>query len=388
MNLVIFIGIFILTIPTLTLAEDAHDPAKIQQELQALEDEINKFRSLLNDTQTQRSKVEGTLEKNETDINEILNKINEIQKDLKKGKKEISYLQSQQNKLLDQRLDQQKSIAAQINASYKLGSQQYLKVVLNQEDPNELSRMLSYYDYFNKARTSQIKTYEATLTDLTKVEAQISQQNQKLMSATAQLDTQQTGLLVIQNSNKRVLASLNKEITKTGNAIEKRIEDREHLETLLERITVGIAKLSIPISADPFKNMRGNLLLPVSGNISHQFGSVRSAGKLKWDGIFIEAPEGESVHSIHYGQVVFSDWLRGFGLLLIINHGEGYMSLYGHNQVLYREAGDWIAEGELIAKVGNSGGQAKSGLYFEIRNGGKPTNPQLWCQTRAVSKAA
>jgi septal ring factor EnvC (AmiA/AmiB activator) len=393
MNLGKYIGIFLFSLSIACNAQEntesrSSGPAKIQAELQALEDEINKFRSMLNETRTQRSNVEGSLEANEKDINEILNKINKIQQDLKRGKEKVSLLQRQRKDLLDQKSDQQGYIAEQMRAAYKLGDQQYLKVVLNQEDPNELSRMLSYYEYINQARVNQIKAYELTLAELAKVAAQIKQQNQKLVSIHTQLDKQQAGLLVAQNNNKRVLVSLNKEIKDTGNAIEKRTEDRVHLEALLERITAGIANLSAPESSDPFQNMKGNLLLPVIGDITHKFGSDRSAGKLKWDGVFIEASEGDSVHSVHYGQVVFSDWLRGFGLLLIINHGEGYMSLYGHNQVLYNEAGDWVAGGELVAKVGNSGGQKKSGLYFEIRNEGKPTNPQLWCQTRTLSKAA
>lgn len=393
MNLGKFIGILLFSLTIASHAEEntestPSDPVKIQAELQALEDEINKFRSMLNETQTQRSNVEGTLENNEKDINEILNKINKIQQDLKSGKKKVSLLQRQKIELLDQKSNQQEYIAEQMRAAYKLGDQQYLKVVLNQEDPNELSRMLSYYEYINHARVNQIKAYELTLTELATIAVQMKQQNQKLNAINTQLDQQQAGLLVIQNNNKRVLVSLNKEIKDTGNAIEKRTEDREHLEALLERITAGIARLTAPENSDPFQNMKGNLLLPVIGNITHKFGSDRSAGKLKWDGVFIEAREGESVHSVHHGQVVFSDWLRGFGLLLIINHGEGYMSLYGHNQVLYNQAGDWVAEGEPVAKVGNSGGQTKSGLYFEIRNEGKPTNPLLWCQTRTLSNAA
>ena len=133
----------------------------------------------------------------------------------------------------------------------------------------------------------------------------------------------------------------------------------------------------------PFESMKGQLMLPVAGTISQSFGADRNIGKMRWRGIFIDAPEGEPVHAVHYGRVVFSDWLRGFGLLLIVNHGKGYMSLYGHNQTINREAGDWVLVGETIATVGNTGGQNKTGLYFEIRIDGTPADPQRWCQTRA-----
>ena len=143
-----------------------------------------------------------------------------------------------------------------------------------------------------------------------------------------------------------------------------------------------LANLDAPRSAQPFAGMQGKLLLPVEGRISHRFGNQRNQGTLRWHGIFIDAAEGESVYAVHYGRVVFSDWLRGFGLLMIVSHGEGYMSLYGHNQALFRETGDWVSAGEVIAAVGDSGGQDKTGLYFEIRIDGKPNNPQNWCVTR------
>ena len=145
--------------------------------------------------------------------------------------------------------------------------------------------------------------------------------------------------------------------------------------------------MPIPEDAEPFGAMQGKLYLPVTGRISHRFGNRRNQGKLRWDGVFIDADEGVPVHAVHYGRVVFSDWLRGFGLLVIINHGEGYMSLYGHNQALYRQTGEWVHAGEVIATVGDTGGQSRTGLYFEIRIAGEPSDPQKWCVARAQGAA-
>ena len=368
------------------ISEKNQDPVQLLQELNQLEAEIKKFNEMLEDTRDTHYELENALEANEKDISEILNKIQQIQSDLAVGEDKLSSLERQQKKLNIKKSEQQVLIARQIRASFELGNQQYLKVVLNQEDPNQLARLLKYYDYFNQARLEQIESFELILTRIEEVEAQTEIQNLALTDQRIRLHEQRSGLLVVQAQKQVVLAELILEIQRTGTAIEQRIADRKRLETLLVRIIAGSDNLPAPDSALPFANMRGNLLLPVAGRISHRFGSGRSHGKLTWDGIFIEADEGEPVQSIHYGRVVFSDWLRGFGLLLIINHGDGYMSLYAHNQVLYRETGEWVATGELIANVGNSGGQLDFGLYFEIRTAGKPSDPQLWCQARPASR--
>ncbi|MEO2174216.1 MAG: peptidoglycan DD-metalloendopeptidase family protein [bacterium] len=367
---------------------ESRDPTQLQRELDTLEAEIQKFRADLDSTRGQRSELEKALELNEKEIGEILNKIKKISDELKLGEDKLSSLQSEQKDLLILKKKQQVYIARQIRGSFELGNQQYLKVVLNQEDPNQLARMLTYYDYFNRARVQQIKSYEDTLVKLETVEVRITEWNSQLTKLSSRLEIQKSGLLTVQSRKKQVLKALNVEIAETGNIIEQRIADREHLGALLERITAGIVNLPSPEDTRPFTEMKGSLLLPVVGRVIQKFGSQRSEGKLTWDGVFIEANEGTPVRSIHYGRVVFSDWLRGFGLLLIINHGAGYMSLYGHNQVLYRETGDWVSAGELISHVGNSGGQLQSGLYFEIRSAGEPSNPQLWCKARPQNKAA
>ena len=371
-----------------TFAQESSDPDKLRKELDALEAEISKFREMLESTKSQRSELESSLELNEKEISEILNKINEIQQKLVDGEDKISSLILEQKELEGKKKIQQRHIGKQIRAAHKLGTQHYLKVVLNQEDPNQLARMMKYYDYFNRARTEQIDAYEVLLRELDDIELNIKEQNQVLDKRRTQLERQETSLISLQREKKKVLSALVQQINETGDLIEKRTLDREHLASLLERIIAGIVNLSAPEDAQPFADMRGNMLLPVNGDIRQRFGSGRNEGKLHWDGVFIEADEGEPVHSIHYGRVVFSDWLRGFGLLLIINHGEGYMSLYGHNQVLYRETGDWVAAGELIANVGNTGGQQRSGLYFEIRSAGIPSDPQLWCQARPLKTTA
>ena len=379
-NLII---VFLALLPVFSAqAEQAGSQMEIEARLKALEKEISEYKETLDNTQGQKSEIEATLERNEQGINKLINEIDTIEKELDNTNDKVSSLTAKQKELLTVKSEQQYDIEQQIRAAYKIGSQEYLKVLLNQEDPNEIARMLTYYDYFNQARSRQIESYNLTLLDLGRVTQQLAEETGVLESQRRALGEQQKNLANVQKEKQMTLKALISQISTAGSALLKLEQDRGSLEQLLGKLEENLGKLDAPRSAQPFAGMQGKLLLPVSGRISHRFGNQRNQGKLRWHGIFIDAAEGESVHAVHYGRVVFSDWLRGFGLLMIISHGEGYMSLYGHNQALFRKTGDWVSAGEIVAAVGDSGGQDKTGLYFEIRIDGKPNNPQNWCVTR------
>jgi murein hydrolase activator len=364
-------------------AQQEINQAELEKKLQALESEIGKFKEVLEKTHGEKSSLEDNLEYNEKNISDLLKKIQKIESDLTKGEDRIGRLSDEQKELHLAKSEQQQYIANQIQAAYKIGNQQYLKVLLNQEDPNQISRMLTYYDYFNRARADQVHAYSRTIKQLQNVANLIDLENKTLTDNRARLEVERADLIMAQREKRVVLVALKKEISNTGMEIDKLVTDRQQLEQLIQRIHTGVSNLPAPEDVVPFKSLKGQLLLPVAGRISHGYGNRRNAGKLRWSGVLINAAEGEPVYAVHYGRVVFSDWLRGFGLLLIINHGEGYMSLYGHNQVLYRETGDWVTAGETIAAVGDSGGQNNPGLYFEIRVAGKTADPQLWCLARS-----
>jgi len=381
----------IATAPGSSILAEASGPEPSQEELvkqlQALEAEINEFKESLEETRGEKSSLEDELEFNEKNINELLNKIQKMESEIDKGENKLSRLINEQQELQQSKSEQQEYIALQIRAAYKIGNQEYLKVLLNQEDPNQVSRMLNYYDHFNRARADQVNTYSRTIDQLQNVSLLIESENQQLEQGRNQLQREQSEVIEAQMVNRKLIQALGLQITAAGIEIKKRTRDREQLEALIKKIQEGILNLPTPADVVAFNSLKGELILPVAGKIRHRYGHKRNAGKLKWNGVVIDAPEGEPVAAVHYGRVVFSDWLRGFGLLLIINHGEGYMSLYGYNQVLYRETGDWVTAGETIAAVGNSGGQNQPGLYFEIRANGKTADPQRWCQVRTKRAA-
>lgn len=379
-NLII---LFLALLPVISAqAEQSVSQVEIEARLKALKKEISNYKETLDSTQGQKSEIDATLERNEQGINKLINEIDTIEKELDTTNDKVSSLTEKQKELLTVKSEQQYYIEQQVRAAYEIGSQEYLKVLLNQEDPNEIARMLAYYDYFNQARSRQIESYNLTLLDLDRVTQELAEETVVLESQRRALGAQQKSLANVQKEKQMTLKALINQISTTGSALLKLEQDRGRLEQLLDKLQESLANLDAPRNAQPFAGMQGKLLLPVEGRISHRFGNHKNQGKLRWHGIFIDAAEGESVYAVHYGRVVFSDWLRGFGLLMIISHGEGYMSLYGHNQALFRETGDWVSAGEVIAAVGDSGGQDKTGLYFEIRIDGKPNNPQNWCVTR------
>jgi septal ring factor EnvC (AmiA/AmiB activator) len=369
--------------PSTGAAETATTPSKadLEAEYQSVINEIESFKKTLEATRDQASGLEDNLRDNEKQMNDLQLEVERIQQRLKTGEQHLSKLEGEQRKLNRARGEQQALIEEQVRSAYEVGNQGYFKVMLNQEDPNLLSRVLTYYDYLNRARADEVERFRQTILELGTIEQAIIDESHVLTAERGKLEDRHTSLQATGEQRKLALWELSELIARTGIEIEKKTRDKEQLEALLRHIALSIARLPSPADTAPFGSRRGKLAMPVTGKIVNRFGSKRAAGKLRWDGVFIETRPGTPVNAIHYGRVVFSDWLRGFGLLLIISHGDGYMSLYGHNSVLYRQTGDWVTEGETIATSGDTGGQSRAGLYFAIRNGGKPADPQRWCQS-------
>ena len=363
-------------------AEQSKDLSEIESEIRTLERDIAKYNEILENTEDKKSVIEENLKRNENSISDLIKKINKIEQELSKNRDIINRLDRRRIEFNRLKTEQKKYIEQQLLAAYEVGNGELPKLILNQEDPNKLARLLTYYDYFIAARAKQIDDYNHTLSELDHITAKLAEERLSLQSNGKELDRKRLDLATTQRDKREVLKTLFALAQSTGNEISKREKNRAHLEKLLTLIQNKLGELPAGVGDLSFQGMRGSMLLPVNGKITETFGKVRSAGRLKWNGLFIEAAEGLPVYAVHYGRVIFSDWLRGFGLLMIINHGQGYMSLYGHNQVLYLETGDPVKTGDMIATVGDSGGQNQTGLYFEIRINGEPSDPEQWCVQR------
>jgi septal ring factor EnvC (AmiA/AmiB activator) len=351
-----------------------------RQKLKQLSGETSKLQQLLNSFKSQRSQLQNNLQQSEVAIGSVQQKIIAIQRQLKQEQASLQTLQDKRQTLSKARQEQQKYIEQQVLAAYQVGQQKKIKVLLNQQDPDKVSRALNYYDYFNKARSQQIEGYIDIISEINAIEPQIVEKTTSLANAKQLLSQEHDKLLESKKSRQQSLVKINSAIKSNDQRLRQINKDRAELEELLNAVEQTLASISIPGDFQPFQSLKGKLPWPVKGSPANRFGKARNGSTLRWQGLSIPANEGSTVQAIHHGRIIFSDWLRGSGLLVIIDHGNGYMSLYAHNQSLLKETGDWVNPGDVIATVGNSGGQQSAGLYFEIRYNGKPTDPSSWCK--------
>lgn len=370
----ILFGLAIILFAQPGIAGDANHEKKLRQLRQSIEE----LRKELAATKNNRDEVSRALEDSEKSIGTLSKKAQQIEGELKHRKKKLDDLQSERGQLNRQKLDQEAMVADYLNAAYRLGQQGNLRLLLNQEDPARVARNLKYYDYFIAARTEKITQYMIVIERISAIEPQIARQAEMIRANLNFLNVQKQKLEQAQIQRKIVLAKLNRKVSGQDQRLQELVEDRRQLEKLLSKVIQNISDVAFEKNAATFASLKGRLPWPTRGKVLRRFGSSRVANRMRWQGILIASREGSPVHAVHYGQVVFSDYLRGQGLLIILDHGAGFMSLYAHNQALFKELGEWVESGDVIASVGNSGGQKNSALYFELRYRGKPTNPQSW----------
>ena len=348
--------------------------------LERLQRDIKEINAEISRDNKRKSKLQEQLRQAEVELGELQRDITANQRAVAASEAELDGLQAQREELEEARNAQQARIALELKTAWQMGQQGQVKVLLNQEDPHTVARAMAYYQYFFRARNDLVGQYRETLEDLRVLEERIAGTLDQLAAQQAELEQQQAQLVTAQAAREATVASLSTSIESKAEKLKQLEQDRKELEKLLEAIARAVADLEVPEHYQPFKAARGKMPWPLAAKRVNNFGRARNEGKMRWQGVTIPAREGSKVNAIHHGRVVYADWLRGSGLLLIIDHGDGYMSLYAHNQSLLREVGEWVKAGTPISTVGNSGGQEQAALYFEIRHQGKPVNPASWCR--------
>ncbi len=338
------------------------------------------MRKELDTLRGQHDAARQALQQVEKAIGQRVRSLRDTAQQLTGVEKRLGTLHGEQTRLRAKLARQRALLARQVRAAFAIGRQEYLKLLLNQQDPAAMGRVMTYYDYFNRARAKRIRAALATLDQLHQVEADIQTQSATLQALQNRQQQDKQKLEASYKERARVVASLRAQLSSKGQQLARMVENEKHLDRLLRAINEALADIPAdPGNRKPFPQLKGRLPSPTQGKIRDLYGHPR-LGTVNWKGAIIQAPEGRAVRAVSHGRVAFADWLRGYGLLMIIDHGNGYMTLYGHNQALYKETGDWVEPGDVIATVGDSGGANQAGLYFEIRHNGRPVDPGRWCR--------
>jgi septal ring factor EnvC (AmiA/AmiB activator) len=364
----------------------AESSEQAQQDLAAVGNAIGEIQSWLIEAKSTQSIEIQNLQQADLQISTLSQSVTATQAALAETESEIAFLSREAGQLSSEKTAQSKILEQAIRTAYMAGNQSAIELLLNQEDISKSARMLHYHRLFTQAQLDSIASFQETLDEVQTV-------NQQLEFNVADLEQEQ---LTLSNSlqslsdskieRELALNQLRADIASRSSQLEQLEIDQVQLQDLLEQINRAVADIPAAMQHSPFDAQLGKLPMPVTGQITDRFGSRYGEGNLTRQGITIAVSEGTPVQVIHPGRVVFSDWLRGTGLLVIVDHGSGYMSLYGANQALSKQAGDWVDTGDIVSTsgmanelTGNSGDtQASPGMYFEIRHHGEAQNPAQW----------
>lgn len=352
-------------------------------ELKRLRGRIKQLQQELNQTTGLRDAEREELQRLDGRIATLVDALGELDQELRTQTLRLQKLNARQRRLQLQLKRQRQGLVRHVRAAYALGQQEYMKLLLNQDDPAAVGRVMAYYGYLGRARSSQIAITRVSLTELTQLEQQIAERTGELRKLRATQTERKQALLEVHKERSQVLAGLDRQLHGQTEEINRLRGDERRLQRLLDELQTHLAGIpGDPAFERRFRDTKGKLPFPTRGKILVRYGEPKKGGQLRWKGVLVGGKFGQDVISVARGRVAFADWLRGFGLLLILEHGDGYMTLYGHNQGLYAQVGDWVEGGQVIASLGNTGDAQQPGVYFEIRRQGRPRDPLGWLSRR------
>jgi len=360
----------------------ADDKSVKEKQLNTLLHKIDKLKQAIDVKEDSKSRYIKQLKTIERNIGNVNLKIRQTGDQIKTKKADLAALRAT-------RLEHQRSLsreneylAEQVYSAFTLGHQEKVKLLFSQQQPQTLQRNLVYYQYFSNARVALINSVKTSIDKILETESLIRQAQNDLQKNQQALATQRQQLKKDLGKRKTIVASLDKQLKSQGGSLTRLEDEATQLQNLIKSIQEIFNEApEVEISRQAFARLKGKLAWPVKGKVKRLYGRNKPLSNLRWQGVVIEAQSGSQVMAVSHGRVAFADWLRGLGNLIIIDHGNSYLSLYGHNESLFKAAGEWVEAGEVISSIGSSGGQNTPGLYFEIRKKGKPQNPTGWCKS-------
>ena len=356
-------------------ANTAHETAA---KLERLNAEMRELEKSVESRVGERASLQRTLRQDEREIARIAASQREVAQRIASLTARVSSLGNDQQQLSEQIAQERSLLIRLIREQYRQGRQPRAKLLLGDADAQAFDRMLHYYDHLSGLLKQRVVEYQRMLSQFDQNTTALSESQASLRSQESSLSRQENDLKQAYQKRLKTLDTIEKSIGDKRSLLAKLTEDRKQLEQLLIEIERSLAENLVDIDVPSITKRKGSLDWPITGKLALKFGSQKST--LSRDGVFISSVSGQPVKVVHAGRVVFSEWLRGYGLLLIVDHGEGYLSLYGHNQSLLRNTGDWVQTGETVALTGRSGGYDQSGLYFSMRRDGKSFDPSAWLQ--------
>ncbi|MDH3490741.1 MAG: peptidoglycan DD-metalloendopeptidase family protein [Gammaproteobacteria bacterium] len=357
-----------------------------ERELEDVRGRISVLKQSMDTSAAERDRLTAELQEAEIAISEQRMRLKEVERQQRytiDKKKKLEADLAVREAHLD---DESSALAAQVRAAYMSGSQEKIRLLLNQRDPATLGRLMAYYRYLNDYRAENIESVIAEIRKLEALRSQIAAEEARLGELARTRYAELTQLNRSQEERAALLTALRQKIENESQEVERLAAQEKDLTRLIAELTSILSDYPIS-SEEPFSAHKGKLTWPVAGTLLHDFGQPRVGGSIKWNGVVLAAPRGREVRAVYHGRIAFADWLAGMGLLVIVDHGDGYMTLYGYNETILKNTGDWVAPGDVIATVGDSGGQSQASLYFELRRGKQPVNPRHWITRRPGGKS-
>ena len=349
-----------------------------RQKLDAVRAEIKALAEQQRETEGERGEAAKALRAKETELAGVAKDVHALDEKLAAQQADLDRLDAERAKLETALKSQRGALAALLRSAYALGRNEELKLLLQQNDVAAIARVLAYNRYFQRARVGRIDQLSADLEDLAKVQESIRAKTAELATTRDARAAEGEKLETERGEREKLVGELDARLKEQGARVAALGKDEKALTSLIEKLRDVFADIPKQLSgAEPFASQRGRLAWPVPGKIARAFGAADESGR-KSSGLLIAAKSGTAVHAVSHGRVVFADWLRGYGLMIIVDHGDGYLSLYGCNETLLKDVGDWVNAGETLATSGASGGQKTPGLYFEVRAKGQPVDPKAW----------
>jgi len=359
------------------LAQSERTESQVRAELEEVRKQISELQKQRRRDGRKLSAAEAELKRAEQAEQQARSALTKVRNNLKATRSKYDKLVADQQQQQQVLTNLQADLALQMRMAYMQGQEQRIKLMLSEQDPGSMGRRLTWHEYLSNQRTELIDEVAGQLEELEKIAEELKAEAARLEALEADREEALAEVRSARAERESAVVNLRKDVSSSEARLAQLSAQAKALDKLVVELAAVLPEMpSLP--SGPFSTQKGKLNWPVKGKLRRNYGERRGASQLRWNGVLIAAPAGNNVRAFSHGRVVYADWLQGMGLLMVIEHGDGYMSLYGHNQELLHGVGSWVQPGEVVARVGDSGGQSESGLYFELRKNGEPINPSSW----------